>query len=106
MSRVMDAGGVGGLREEEDRVLGLRERKKNRLHQQIIETSIKLFRRHGFENTRVDDIVQALEISQPTFFRYFPSKDAAVGTRQDLNEILAMGATGKVRSEVASQPLE
>jgi AcrR family transcriptional regulator len=58
--------------------LGLRERKKNRLRQQIIDTSIKLFRKRGFANTRVDDIVQALEISQPTFFRYFPSKDAVL----------------------------
>jgi AcrR family transcriptional regulator len=58
--------------------LGLRERKKNRLREQIIHTSITLFRKHGFEDTRVDDIVQTLEISQPTFFRYFPSKDAVL----------------------------
>ena len=57
---------------------GLRERKKVRLRQQIIDTSIRLFRKRGYENTRVDDIVQALEISQPTFFRYFPSKDAVL----------------------------
>jgi propanol-preferring alcohol dehydrogenase len=30
---------------------------------------------------------------------------SAVGTRQDLNEILAMGAAGKVHCEVATQPL-
>ncbi|HKW56217.1 MAG TPA: TetR/AcrR family transcriptional regulator [Candidatus Acidoferrum sp.] len=58
--------------------LGLRERKKARLRQQIIETSIRLFRKQGYENTRVEDIVQILEISQPTFFRYFPSKDAVL----------------------------
>jgi len=57
---------------------GLRERKKARLRQQIIDTSIKLFRKRGYENTRVEDIVQVLEISQPTFFRYFPSKDAVL----------------------------
>ncbi len=57
---------------------GLRERKKARLRQEIIKTAIKLFRKHGYENTRVDDIVQILEISQPTFFRYFPSKDAVL----------------------------
>jgi AcrR family transcriptional regulator len=56
----------------------LRERKKARLRQQIIDTSIRLFRERGYENTRVDDIVQILEISQPTFFRYFPSKDAVL----------------------------
>jgi len=57
---------------------GLRERKKTRMRQQIIDTSIKLFRKRGLENTRIDDIVQTLEISQPTFFRYFPSKDAVL----------------------------
>jgi AcrR family transcriptional regulator len=59
-------------------VPGLRERKKARLRQQIISTAIKLFRKRGYEKTRVDDIVEQLEISQPTFFRYFPSKDAVL----------------------------
>src|ERR1700723_2623932 len=58
--------------------LGLRERKKGRLPQQIIDASIRLFRKHGYEATRIDAIVQALEISQPTFFRYFPSKEAVL----------------------------
>jgi AcrR family transcriptional regulator len=58
--------------------IGLRERKKARLRQQIIDTSIRLFRTHGYEATRIDDIVQLLEISQPTFFRYFSSKDAVL----------------------------
>ena len=59
--------------------LGLRERKKARLRQEIIDTAVRLFRKRGYEKTRIDDIVQALEISQPTFFRYFPSKDAVLG---------------------------
>src|ERR1700693_403986 len=59
---------------ENDLAVGLRERKKARLRQQIIDTSIKLFRKRGFENTRIDDIVQVLEISQPTFFRYFRAR--------------------------------
>jgi AcrR family transcriptional regulator len=63
---------------EEAPEVGLRERKKARLRQQIIDTSIKLFRKYGYENTRIDDIAHMLEISQPTFFRYFPSKDAVL----------------------------
>jgi AcrR family transcriptional regulator len=63
---------------EAGQTTGLRERKKARLRQQIVETSLHLFRQHGYENTRIDDIVQSLEISQPTFFRYFPSKDAVL----------------------------
>jgi AcrR family transcriptional regulator len=61
-----------------EEVAGLRERKKMRLRGQIIETSMRLFRERGYENTRIDDIVELLEISQPTFFRYFPSKDAVL----------------------------
>ena len=58
--------------------LGLRERKKARLRQQIIDTSIRLFRERGYEETRIDDIIEVLEISQPTFFRYFPTKSAVL----------------------------
>ena len=54
---------------------GLRERKKARQRQEIIEAAIALFRESGFENTRVSDIVDACEISEPTFFRYFSCKE-------------------------------
>jgi TetR/AcrR family transcriptional regulator, cholesterol catabolism regulator len=57
---------------------GLRERKKSHMRQQIIDTSIRLFRDRGYENTRIEDIVRILEVSQTTFFRYFPSKDAVL----------------------------
>ena len=73
VTRTTAAGKVG-----EQPEAGLRQRKKARLRQQIIGTSIKLFRKHGYDDTRIDDIVQVLEISQPTFFRYFPSKDAVL----------------------------
>ena len=68
-----------GLRTPEPLVRpGLRERKRQRLRRQIVATSLELFEEHGFEGTRVVDIVEALEISQPTFFRYFPSKAAVL----------------------------
>lgn len=79
---------------------GLRERKKARLRQEIIKTAIKLFRKRGYENTRIDDIVQILEISQPTFFRYFPSKDAV------LREVGRRGfscITENLKSELSSE---
>jgi AcrR family transcriptional regulator len=68
----------GHLISGKEQITGLRERKKARLRQQIVETALHLFRQRGYENTRIDDIVQTLEISQPTFFRYFPSKDAVL----------------------------
>jgi AcrR family transcriptional regulator len=80
--------------------VGLRERKKARLRQQIIDTSIKLFRKHGYEHTRIDDIVQTLEISQPTFFRYFPSKDAVL---REVGERGYACICERLRSELSSQ---
>src|SRR5581483_1826934 len=79
---------------------GLRERKKAKLRQQIIDTAIRLFRKHGYENTRVEDIVQVLEISQPTFFRYFPSKDAVV---RDVGLRGIACIKEQLRSELASE---
>jgi AcrR family transcriptional regulator len=72
--RLARRGRAAGAGSEE----GLRERKKARLRQEIIESALRLFRARGYEDTRVEDIVQALEISQPTFFRYFPTKDAVL----------------------------
>ena len=80
--------------------VGLRERKKARLRRQIIDTSIKLFRKHGYEDTRIDDVVQALEISQPTFFRYFPTKDAVL---REVGERGYACICERLRSELSSQ---
>jgi AcrR family transcriptional regulator len=59
-------------------VASLRERKKAQQRERIIDVAVGLFREKGYEATRVDDIVGRLDISQPTFFRYFPSKDAVL----------------------------
>jgi len=80
--------------------VGLRERKKARLRQQIIDTSIKLFRKQGYEATRIDDIVEVLEISQPTFFRYFPSKDAVL---REVGERGYACICDRLRSELSSK---
>jgi AcrR family transcriptional regulator len=81
-------------------VPGLRERKKARLRQQIIDTAIRLFRKQGYEKTRVDDIVKILEISQPTFFRYFPSKDAVL---RDVGRRGFECIAGRLKSELSSK---
>jgi AcrR family transcriptional regulator len=80
--------------------LGLRERKKARLRQQIVETALKLFRRRGYDNTRIDDIVQVLEVSQPTFFRYFPSKDAVL---REIGRRAFARQAESLKSELSSQ---
>ena len=53
---------------------GLRERKKARLRQQIVETALHLFRQRGYENTRIDDIVQTSGDQPAHFLSLFPQQ--------------------------------
>jgi AcrR family transcriptional regulator len=60
----------------EQRPVGLRERKKRRTREEILEAALELFRERGYDATRVQDIIERVGISEGTFFNYFPTKDA------------------------------
>ncbi|MFI6320132.1 TetR/AcrR family transcriptional regulator [Nonomuraea sp. NPDC050556] len=53
----------------------LRERKKLRTRQALIDTAITLFGERGFDNTPLDALLEQVEVSRRTFFRNFHSKD-------------------------------
>ncbi|MFH0519174.1 TetR/AcrR family transcriptional regulator [Streptomyces sp. M41] len=58
--------------------IGLRERKKRRMYRTVSDTAIRLFLEKGFDAVSVAEVAAAAEISKPTLFRYFPTKEDLV----------------------------
>ena len=57
---------------------GLTERNKNRTRRELAEAASRLFLERGYSSTTVQDIVDVVDISPRTFFRYFPCKEDVV----------------------------
>jgi AcrR family transcriptional regulator len=61
-----------------DRSVSLRERKKLKTRETIRREAFRLFDENGYANTTVEEIADAAEVSQSTFFRYFPTKESVL----------------------------
>jgi AcrR family transcriptional regulator len=60
--------------------ISLRDRKKLKTRISVQQQAMRLFQKQGYNETTVEQIAEAAEISPSTFFRYFPTKESVVLT--------------------------
>lgn len=78
--------------------MGLRERKKLRMYQEVSGVAVRLFLEKGFDAVSVAEVAAAAGISKPTLFRYFPAKeDLVLQQIADHREEAARVVAGTVR---------
>ena len=68
----------------------MRERKKLRTRATLIDAAADLCLAQGYDNTTVEQIAAAADVSPRTFSRYFPTKESVVAAiTDDLDELIA-----------------
>jgi AcrR family transcriptional regulator len=58
--------------------VGLREKKAQRNRERIVNEALALFRKNGYEQTTMESIAEAAELSESTLYRAFPTKDSII----------------------------
>jgi AcrR family transcriptional regulator len=72
--------------------MSLRDRKRARTRQALVDAATELIERNGYEATTIADIAAAAEIGTRTFFSYFPTKEDVLFPESDRRVQIALDA--------------
>jgi AcrR family transcriptional regulator len=75
----------------------LREQRKARTRQAIVDAALALFDHRRFADVSVDEIAAAAGVGRRTFFRYFPTKEDVVLDSRHLDRNVALEALAQRR---------
>ena len=75
----------------------LRERKRIRTRQALIDAAAELYEQRGYERTTIADIAGAADVSTRTFFSYFASKEDVLFPDADARVRAALTAIDECR---------
>lgn len=80
--------------------VGRRQRKKQQTHENLMRNAARLFAKGGFADTTTEEIAEAADVSQRTFFRHFASKEAVLyGDQQRLRGLVRDAFEGRPHDE-------
>src|ERR1700731_5111371 len=78
MSVLTDCGGLGYHRGDMTAPTNRHEQRRRSTHDALRQAALKSFARKGFANVTVTELAREAGVTERTFFRHFPTKEAVL----------------------------
>lgn len=85
---------------------GLRERKKAETRRRVADVAARMFIEQGYDNVRMIDIARAADISEPTLYNYFPTKEHLILDRdREFEEFILAAVAQRLPGQTLAESL-